>query len=288
MIMAIVASQFKHYFEGWTIQKPGFDLPGLCYRINDTLNACEFRGKFAAFTVGIFDSATGKTWLSHAGDSQYRIYDSSEAKLVTHRMPGEAPAAGPIANFMIKDRTPFVQTVHMLERGDILVLFSDGIDEARRYWRDEKFRMIKRERPETLARSGEHAGESEEYFFEDFSTDRAAAVFEAAIERGSYRMVRDHDPVLGQVFDFDFSSCEGSLEDGVMALVSIEKVFRMYRSPETQEDDQVKVDYRIDEFLQAVFRLVRAEGRQPRGESCPERALRGAGGGSPDRRSRER
>ncbi|MCX7023331.1 MAG: SpoIIE family protein phosphatase [Spirochaetes bacterium] len=260
MIMAVVASVFKRHFEGWTVAKPGFDLTKLSYTINATLNVCDFRGKFAAFTVGILDSSTGKTWLCNAGDSVYRAYEASKGRMATLRMPGDAPAAGPLANFMIEMKSPFTQAVHELARGDILVLFTDGIDEARRYWRDPQFRKIRKqdadgtaEETPTKRNPSSDNNPDKEYVFEDFGNDRAAAVIEAVMNRGTFELVKDHNPVADEKLSFDFRGCAGTLEEVGMALVTVEKIFRLYRHPDAGPSDTVKVDSLIDGFLQDHF-----------------------------------
>ena len=53
--------------------------------------------------------------------------------------------------------------------------------------------------------------------------------------------------------DFDFSSCNGTIEDAVLALISVEKVFRMYKDSSAQSFDCVQVDKKIDTFLSKYF-----------------------------------
>ncbi len=52
---------------------------------------------------------------------------------------------------------------------------------------------------------------------------------------------------------FDFSGCEGTLEEKVLALVSIEKVFRFFKDPSATEKDTILVDQKIDAFLERHF-----------------------------------
>ena len=53
--------------------------------------------------------------------------------------------------------------------------------------------------------------------------------------------------------EFDFTGCEGSLSDAILALASVEKVFRFYKTPDTTENYIVTVDRRIDAFLKDHF-----------------------------------
>ena len=49
------------------------------------------------------------------------------------------------------------------------------------------------------------------------------------------------------------ASCEGSVKDGVLAMVAVEKVFRMYRSPDAGPRDTIEVESEIDRFLREHF-----------------------------------
>ncbi len=53
--------------------------------------------------------------------------------------------------------------------------------------------------------------------------------------------------------EFDFSSCKGTIDETIIALVAVEKVFRFYKSPEMGEGDVVTVDRRVDSFLKEHF-----------------------------------
>jgi len=115
---------------------------------------------------------------------------------------------------------------------------------------------------------------------EDLSEARAAAIVEAVVAKGKYELRRDHNPLPDEVLSFNFSNCSGSLEDIVLALVSIEKVFRMIPDPNATVSDQVKVDVRVDEFLKLHFEQYRVycahqaenpEEREPKPEQARKR-----------------
>lgn len=255
MIMAIVASVFRRWFDGWTPAKPGFRLEELCYEINDTLNVCEFKGKFATLMVGIVDSKTGKVFLCHAGDKFYRVFEAATMSVKTYELAGTAPA-GPFAADLIKMQSPFKTSIHTIASGDILILYTDGIDEARRYFRDEKNAKIPRVAAEGAGggpQPGPGGREVLEYQYEDFGNERAAEVIEAVMGRRTFTLVKQNDP-SGDRLEFDFSDCSGSQEEMVLALVSVEKVFRLYRTGEANRDDQVKVDVKLDAFLKSHFK----------------------------------
>ena len=79
------------------------------------------------------------------------------------------------------------------------------------------------------------------------------AILEAVASRGSYRLEKHHNPAVDEVLTFDFSACGDSLEEKILALISVEKVFRLYRDPSATAKDNVIVDHKIDEFLMKHF-----------------------------------
>ena len=57
------------------------------------------------------------------------------------------------------------------------------------------------------------------------------------------------------MLDFDFTRCEGSVQESILALASLEKVFRLYKSPATLQTDYIRIDKKIDEFLLKYFNM---------------------------------
>ena len=63
------------------------------------------------------------------------------------------------------------------------------------------------------------------------------------------------NPAIDESLEFDFSKCEGSVSESILALASLEKVFRLYKSPSVQQTDYIKIDKKIDEFLLKYFNM---------------------------------
>ena len=100
-------------------------------------------------------------------------------------------------------------------------------------------------------------------------------VIEAVLNRKKYVLERYHSPVPGEKLEFDFSICEGSIEEAVIALTAVEKVFRMYKKKKSEGrvektemnldgknktviqifGDGIKIDRKIDSFLKKHFNL---------------------------------
>jgi serine phosphatase RsbU (regulator of sigma subunit) len=250
LIMVQVATMVINYFNEWKKAMPKtIDLTDLAYKINDFIEERQFVGRFAAFTLGLWDSQEGLAYLCEAGDRKLHVWDEDQGRLLEELLP-DSPAAGPLASFMVQMKKPFVQVIRKLDHGDALILYTDGIDEAKRFFRDSSYKIVPcREVPDGENHENHSGGQDNE----EFGYDRITSILEAVASRGSYTLVKQHNPVPGEVLSFDFSSCRGSLEEKVLALVSVEKVFRMYRDPAAAGKGTVLVDQKIDAFLERHF-----------------------------------
>ena len=61
--------------------------------------------------------------------------------------------------------------------------------------------------------------------------------------------------LFDEKLEFDFTKCEGSVSEAILALASLEKVFRLYKSPQVQQTDYIKIDKKIDEVLTKYFNM---------------------------------
>ncbi|MFP4301557.1 MAG: SpoIIE family protein phosphatase [Spirochaetaceae bacterium] len=249
LIMVQVATLFLDYFKGWTMERSGLKLEKLVSRINDLISEREFRGRFAAFTLGILDIQKGAFYLSNAGDNQIHIFEREKQAVGQYSLT-ETPAAGVFPSDMVPSGFP--QELRVLKRGDIFLLFTDGVEEAQRILRDENFSVY------TVTEEDVESGRVSKALQanvsnEEFSIARIHAITEAVQRGGTYRLVKELNPVEEELL-FDFSSCEPTSENTVLALTSVEKMFRIYPDPGAGPDDRVEVDKKIDEFLRAHFK----------------------------------
>jgi len=252
LIMVEVATLFLDYFKDWSYQKNGFKIDYIVSRINDLIESRGFKGRFAAFTLCIFDSVSGDVHFCNAGDNLVHWYDASDKKMKILTLP-QTSAAGVFPSFMVEMKGGFRVVKHRLEPGDILFLYTDGIEEAKRLFRDQKLKPIECAH-EGLPRETPHESHSVGQESEELGLDRVHAIYEAVIARKTFTLVKYHNPEPDELFDFDFSTCDGGLQDVVFAVMSVEKIFRMYRDPATTEFDRVQVDRKIDVFLNKHFR----------------------------------
>ncbi len=248
LIMIQVATMFISYFKDWKPTAKGLQIETVVYQINDFIEALGFAGRFAAFTLALFDSHTGLVRFCNAGDNIVHWYDASERAMKLLTLP-MTPATGVLSNKTLADfgQSYTVQTLK-LEADDILMLYTDGIEEAKRRFRDPNLKEIvcsEGGAPVDTPHGNHSVGQADE----EMGYDRVEAIIRAALNRGRFTLSKYHNPIPDEKFDFDFSTCDGTVEDAIMALVSVEKIFRLYRDPAAGDDAQVLVDRKVDVFL---------------------------------------
>ncbi|MDR0386907.1 MAG: SpoIIE family protein phosphatase [Treponema sp.] len=249
LIMIQVATMFLNYFKAWKPNAKGMRIEEVVYQINDFIEALGFKGRFAAFTLALFDSVTGLVRFCNAGDNIIHWFDASDRKMKTLTLP-ETPAAGVLPNVLVETKGGYTVQTFTLENGDILFLYTDGIEEAKRTFRDAAFREIPcTEGPVDTPHENHIAGQ----WNEEMGADRVEAVINAVMNRRIYILRKYHDPEGDRELRFDFTGCEGTTEEAIMALVSVEKIFRMYKPPSAGQETRILVDKKVDKFLKAHF-----------------------------------
>jgi HAMP domain-containing protein len=217
LIMMQVATMFLNFFKKWV---PSARLEDLVYQINGFIETMGFRGRFAAFTLCIFDSETGDLHFCNAGDNIIHIYDASEKGVKSITLP-QTPAAGALPNSVVESKGGYKVQTLSLDHGDILLLYTDGIEEGQ----------------------GSEA----------MGSARVHGIINAVMNRSVYRMNKWYNPEGDKELCFDYSSCNGEVEEVIMALITAEKMFRCYRNPENSSDDEVLIEKKADAFLRAHF-----------------------------------
>lgn len=252
LIMVEVATIFLTFFNDWSFKKNRYDISAVVAQINDLVESRGFKSRFAALTVCLFDSVSGDVYFCNAGDNLVHLYDSAERKLQTLVLP-ETAAAGVFPTSMINLRGGFRVEKATLKPGDILFLYTDGIEEAKRFFRAKDFTPMvcgEKNRPESGVHGNHTVGEGNE----TFTYDRVRAIIEAVFRREAFTLKKWHNPEGdAKEYRFDFSRCGGTVEDAVLALVAVEKIFRIYKDPEADGFDKVVADRKVDALLQTCF-----------------------------------
>ncbi|MFW5727052.1 MAG: SpoIIE family protein phosphatase [Spirochaetia bacterium] len=267
LIMVEVATIFRNYFNEWLstqqrkdavaagkgVQRKEEDpnLEELVYSINRLVQERGFRGRFAALIVVLLDVRNGKTVMCNAGDNLVHLFNDEQHAMETKTLP-EAPASGVFPNDLVEMQSGFKRIPHMLKQGDMLLLFTDGLEESQRSFRDENFEpLVCREAG--LEEGQEHGTHTVGMDNEEFGIPRVYGVVNSLMAGKSYKLFKYHNPIEDEELVFDFSSCEGTIEEVVIAMVAVEKVFRMYPDPSAGAQDVVVVDTKIAEFLKKHF-----------------------------------
>ena len=90
---------------------------------------------------------------------------------------------------------------------------------------------------------------------EEFGPERIKQVIEAVYNKRKFTLTKLDNPAAGEVLDFDFTKCEGTVSESILALASMEKVFRLYKSDKVTQTDYIRIDKKIDEFLSKYFNM---------------------------------
>ena len=271
LIMTIVATIFRRYFANWKFDKNGVKLNLLASDINDFIESLGLRGKFAAMMICLLDIKTGDVYTCNAGDNILRIFDSAERKIKVITLH-EAPAAGPLPSFMVEMKGGYKVEKIKLKPNDVLFLYTDGIEESTRFFRNADFEVIACDEPNL--KDGEvHGTHKKGEQSEQMEPTRVQDIIESVLNKKKYVLHRYHSPIEGEKLEFDFTKCDGTIQDAIIALTAVEKVFRMYKKPDsigkvekTEMDldgkkktviqvsgDGIKIDRKIDAFLAKYF-----------------------------------
>ena len=269
LIMVEVATLFINYFRDWVKRRE--ELPRLkdpvekrkhleelsrvdtlVYTINDMIEERGFKGRFAALTICLFNSETGIATICNAGDKDLHLFEASQGRMTIKDLP-TAPAAGVFPSMLVDMKTGFKQITQKLEKGDAMFLFTDGFVESKRTFRDAAFKVAACDDAE-IKDGGDHDGTHRKGdTSEEFEMKRIHDVIDAVFNKAKYSLIKHHSPTPGEELVFDFSGCEGTVRETVLALVAVEKLFRLYHGPDIGAGNKVLVDEKVDEFMKKHF-----------------------------------
>ena len=243
IIMTVVATIFRRYFDHWTYKHDGSNINRVVDQINDFIEKLGLKGKFATLIICLINLKTGELYTCNAGDSIIHIFEAATRKLKTVNLKS-APTAGVFPNDLLQMRGGFAVEKLTLNRGDILYLYTDGIEESTRRVRDDMFGV----------KSTEANGKIEDEK-EEFGSERIINIIEAVLNGNPYELMKRENPRTDEHLLFNFADCVGKIDDSIIALAALEKVFRMYKSHQVPPTEYIRVDRKIDEFLQHHFSL---------------------------------
>jgi hypothetical protein len=249
-IMIQVATMFLNYCKQWKATEKGMHIEEVVYQINEFIENLSFKGRFAAFTLCLYDSLTGNARFCNAGDNIVHLYDASERRVKNLFLP-ETPAAGVLSNPEVESKGGYTVQTIKLDHGDILLLYTDGIEESIRKFRNEEFEeIVCANGPDDSIHENHVAGQT----VEELGFDRVQDIVNSVMNQRIYTLHKWHNGE-GEDKDlqFDFSSSRGRVRDVIMALISVEKMFRCYYNPKATVENRVLVDRIVDAFLRKYF-----------------------------------
>lgn len=249
LIMVQVATVFQDYFRGWTPKSPGLDVSSLVLRINDIVAERQFKGRFAALTAGILDVRKGSFYLANAGDNQLHVYRSGSNAVDQLTIPG-GPAAGTFSSNDLP--ISFPQEMRSIDHGDMLLLFTDGLEEAKRLLRGSDWSKF------TVTQEMIDQGQVDERLSpdedgEEFTIERIHTIVSAVEQQATYKLEKIMDPDTRNDLVFDYRGCDNIARDTVLAVVAAERIFRLVPHPEAGPENRIEIDRVVLEFLQKHF-----------------------------------
>jgi len=249
LIMIQVATMFLNYFKQWKPPPEGIRIEKLVYQINDFIETLGYKERFAAFTLCVFDSETGDLHFCNAGDNIIHIFDSSRRCMKNITLP-QTPAAGVLPHNEVESKGGYQVQTFTIDHGDILLLYTDGIEESRRKFRDSSFNEI----PCTGNADGTyHDNHVVGEWSEEMGQQRVYEIINAVMNRGEYCLHKWHCGKDERDMYFNFSGCGDGVDDLIMALVAVEKIFRCYYDSGAVRGEWAMVEKRVDAFLKNHF-----------------------------------
>ncbi|MBO4532106.1 MAG: SpoIIE family protein phosphatase [Treponema sp.] len=260
LLVSVVATKFKdfYYFSDWKYNKQGVNLKKFVSAVNDFIFDLGTRGKFSTINISLYNKNTGELNICNAGDNKIHILDGATGQLREITL-SNTPTAGGVSTDLVEMTSGGYKVEKLtLKHGDVLYLYTDGIDEAERLVRDENYvvKQTVQEDVRTDPRTGQETKSVQVLDQkEQFGADRVRDVIEAISGRKKYVLTKQENPNQTEVLEFDFSDCEGTIDETIIGLAAVERVFRMVKAPDVRVDDEVEVEKIVDEFLRKHFVL---------------------------------
>ncbi len=260
LLVSVVATKFKdfYYFSNWNYQKNGINLKSFVSAVNDFIFGLGTRGKFSTINISLYNKATGELYVCNAGDNKIHIYDSYSRKLNEVTL-SSTPTAGGVSTDLVEMTTGGYKVEKLvLKPGDILFLYTDGIDESERFIRDRDYSIKLENKEET--KIDKQSGKEQKIIQtlerkEQFGQERITQIIESVLNKKKFVLEKEDNPNKAELLEFDFTNCKGTIDEAILALASIERVFRMFKTPKIRVNDEIEVDKVIDEFLKEHFTL---------------------------------
>lgn len=260
LLVSVVATKFKdyYYFNNWDYKKNGINLKKFVSAVNDFIFELGTRGKFSTINISLYNKNTGELFICNAGDNKIHILDGQTNKLKEIVLSNTPTAGGVSTDLVEMTAGGYKVEKTVLNHGDILYLYTDGIDEAERLVRDRNYEVKRIEKEETRMNRATGKEEVIKQVLEEkeqFGEQRIIEVIESVLKKKRFVLTKQDNPNPSELLEFDFTNCKGTIDETIIALASVERVFRMLKTPDVKVSDEIEVDKVVDEFLQNHFTL---------------------------------
>lgn len=260
LLVSVVATKFKdfYYFSNWSYKKQGLNLKKFVSAVNDFIFDLGTRGKFSTINISLYNKDTGELYVCNAGDNKVHIFENSTRKL-KEIVLANTPTAGGVSTDLVEMTAGGykVEKLH-LNPGDVFYLYTDGIDESERLVRNPDFsvRQITRKEhkfnPQTKEDELVDTVDDEK---EQFGQERITQIVEAVLNKKKFRLEKKDNPLSYEILEFDFTDCQGTIDESIIALAAVERVFRLVKAPSVRKDDEIEMEKVLDAFLKKHFNL---------------------------------
>jgi hypothetical protein len=159
-------------------------------------------------------------------------------------------------SMMVDMKNPYKQVQQRLVSGDLLYLATDGFQDSEHHFRDADFKEIACSEPGLAEKEhhAQHGGDHEKgEKLERFDLERETELRNAVSARGRFTLIRNHNPIPDEEIVFDFSSCQGTAQDVVLAQVAVDRVYRMVPNPRLGAESTITVESVVVDFLKEHF-----------------------------------
>ena len=260
LLVSVVATKFKdfYYFSNWAYTKQGLNLKKFVSAVNDFIFDLGTRGKFSTINISLYNKDTGALYVCNAGDNKIHIFEKSKRKL-KEIVLANTPTAGGVSTDLVEMTAGGYKVEKLqLNPGDVLYLYTDGIDESERLVRNQDFSVRQITRTEhkfNPKTKNDEEIETVDDEKEQFGNERVAQVIEAVLNRRKFVLDKKDNPLSYETLEFDFTDCKGTIDESIIALAAVERVFRLVKFPSVRKDDEIEMEKFLDDFLKKHFNL---------------------------------
>jgi hypothetical protein len=201
ILSGYVAGIFDYHVANGAGQTTDAAIVALIEKTNDLIEQKSFAGRFVSILVGIADSNKETITLVTAGSNFPFLWRAGQDSAEVLRLT-DAPAAGSFPTEMIASRSNgFITSTFQFLQGDVFIAASDGLSSSRKIATDDDQSEV-----------------------QEFGGKQIRPILRAVMRRE--RMALDLGLPGARKLELDFSSATDPVTDVLLALASVETVFR--------------------------------------------------------------